>query len=221
MRVLVADDDRAIRLLLGKLLAGKGYEVMNAEDGEAAWAQLQAVDGPPLALLDWVMPVLDGPEVCRRVRATPSLGPRYLILLTVRSSAAEIAEGLDAGANDFVTKPFSSDELLARVRVGQRVVELQAELVRHVTQLQDTLAQIKTLRGLLPICSYCKKIRDDQDYWQHVERYISEHSDAQFTHGICPECYEKLVKPKLEDLRRRGAAGKDTGGPSESADASE
>jgi len=203
MKVLLADDHLSFRRIPEMLLAGWGYEVVTTDDGSAALEALLAPDGPPLAILDWMMPGLDGPEVCRRARAAAQLQPRYLILLTAKHLHEDIVAGLDAGANDFVIKPFQPEELLARLRVGVRVVELQQELVRRVGELQEALAHIKTLRGLLPICCYCKKIRDDKDYWQQLESYITDRSDATFTHGICPECYAKHVEPTLAQLRDR------------------
>ena len=206
IKVLVADDDAAFRRVIEMLLAEQGLEVLTASDGEAAWRVLQEAPEPLVALLDWMMPGLEGVEICRRVRTATGLPPRYVLLLTARQRQADIVAGLEAGANDFVTKPFEPEELLARVRVGVRVVELQAEVARRVRELEDALAHIKTLRGLLPICCYCKKIRDDHDYWEQVESYITKHSDAEFTHGICPDCYEKHVVPSLAELESRVAA---------------
>jgi response regulator RpfG family c-di-GMP phosphodiesterase len=148
------------------------------------------------------MPGLDGLEVCRKVRAHPAMGGFYLVIATVRQSLDDVLAGFEAGANDYITKPFHAQELRARLRVGRRVIELQAALASRVAQLQDALSRVKQLQGLLPICSYCKRIRDDHDYWQQVETYMSEHSQATFTHGICPECYEKFFKTELEELRK-------------------
>jgi sigma-B regulation protein RsbU (phosphoserine phosphatase) len=133
----------------------------------------------------------------------PSSTPPYLILLTAKGGREDLVTGLEAGANDYVTKPFNREELRARVQVGVRMVELQQSLADRVKALEEALARVKQLQGLLPICSYCKKIRDDQNYWQQVESYIAEHSQAQFSHSICPDCYEKLVKPELDQLRRQ------------------
>ena len=202
MKVLIAEDDLVSRRLLQATLHKWGYEVVVTGDGTSAWEVLQGRDPPPLAILDWMMPGLDGVQLCRNVRGTPTTTPPYLILLTARGHTEDIITGLQAGANDYVTKPFDREELRARVQVGVRIVELQQSLADRVNALEEALARVKQLQGLLPICSYCKKIRDDQNYWQQVENYISEHSEAQFSHSICPECYDGRVKPELEQLRR-------------------
>lgn len=202
MKVLIAEDDMVSRRLLKATLTKWGYEVIVTCDGLEALAALQGIDAPSLAILDWMMPGLDGIEVCRRVRRTQSHTPPYFIVLTAKGRREDIIVGLEAGANDYVTKPFDREELHARVRVGVRIVELQHSLADRVHALEEALARVKQLQGLLPICSYCKKIRDDQNYWQQVENYISQHSEAQFSHSICPACYEQLVQPELEQLRR-------------------
>lgn len=200
MRVLIAEDDETSRLVLTANLKQWGYEVLVATNGQEALDQLEQPDPPMLAILDWMMPVLDGVEVCRRVRANPALKSAYLILLTAKGTEESIVQGLEAGANDYVAKPFKRRELQARLRVGLRVIQLQDELVRHVAQFEAALEQVKELQGLLPICSYCKRIRDDHNYWEQIDTYVAEHSKAEFSHGICPDCYEKIVKPELDKL---------------------
>ncbi len=128
----------------------------------------------------------------------------YMILVTARESRGDVIAGLDAGADDYVIKPFDADELRARVAVGVRVLSLQESLAERVAELQSALTNVKQLRGLLPICSYCKRIRGDDQYWQQVEGYIAEHSDAQFSHGICPACY-KTVSDELDAAARARA----------------
>ncbi len=196
MKILIADDDDISRLLLRGQLTRQAFEVVAVTDGEHAWQMLQADDAPRLAILDWTMPGLDGVEVCRRVRATPALQGMYLILLTAHGSRKYVLEGLRAGANDYVTKPFDAEELQARLSVGMEMVRLQQQLAEQVRALQDALTQVKQLQGLLPICSYCKSIRDDQNYWCRLEEYLVKHSDAQFSHGICPHCWNNVVKPE-------------------------
>jgi sigma-B regulation protein RsbU (phosphoserine phosphatase) len=203
MRILIAEDDPVSRRLLKAKLVKWGYEVVVTCDGSQAWEVLQQEDAPRLAVLDWMMPGMDGPEVCKRARALVATRSTYIILLTAKAQKAEVIMGLEAGADDYVTKPFDSAELAARVGVGLRITELQASLSDHVKKLEAALAQINHLQGILPICSYCKRVRDDQNYWQQVEQYISAHTEAQFSHGICPDCYDRVVRRDLEQSRER------------------
>jgi len=197
LRILIAEDDVTSRTVLAGVLKKSGHEVVETVNGAAAWDALQQPDAPPLVILDWMMPQMDGPEVVRRVRALQSSQPPYIVMLTARGEKADIIAGLDAGANDYLAKPFDAGELRARVEVGRRMVELQGALAAKVEELRQSLDQINTLRGIVPICANCKKIRDDQGYWNQVEAYVCEHTEAEFSHGICPECIKKLY-PELE-----------------------
>jgi DNA-binding response OmpR family regulator len=192
VKVLIAEDEIVSRRLLETALPRWGYDVVTATDGEEAWARLQEPDAPSIMVLDWLMPRLDGVEICRRIRAHPQLSSVYIILLTARTAIEDVVHGLEAGANDYITKPFDAAELRARMQVGVRVVNLQATLAERVREVEDALSRVKQLQGLLPICSYCKKIRDDQNYWHQVESYVGKHTDARFSHGICPECTIKF-----------------------------
>jgi CheY-like chemotaxis protein len=202
-KILVAEDQPVSRRILVANLRKWGYDVMAAEDGARAWEALQGEDAPQLAILDWLMPGMDGSEICRQIRKSPRTRSIYLILLTARCGQKDKIEGLQAGADDYITKPFDREELRARVQVGMRVLELQGALAQRVRELEEAVSRVKTLQGLLPICSYCKKIRNDRNYWQQVEAYISDHSEAQFSHGICPECYAVYVQPELDRLQSR------------------
>lgn len=197
MRILIADDDSVSRLELEALLVRNGHEAVVVADGAEAWDILQGACPPQLAILDWMMGDLPGVEVCRRVREQPRAHSIYLILLTALGDREHLLAGLEAGANDYVTKPFDREELLARIRVGEQMVAIQTELVARVHELEEALAQVKQLRGLLPICSYCKRIRDDHNYWHQVESYVKAHSAAEFSHGICPSCYEKVLRTEM------------------------
>lgn len=201
MRVIIAEDDAVSRKILETLLRNWGHEVTTTRDGEAAWNVLMEPGAPSLAILDIMMPGIDGLELCRRVRQSPNTIPPYIILLTANHGVPEIVKGLEAGANDYLTKPYDRDELRVRVQVGVRIIELQTTLAERVEQLEVALAHVKQLEGILPICSYCKKIRNDSNHWQHVETYVADHSAAEFSHSICPVCYENTVKPQLESFK--------------------
>ena len=200
LRVLVADDEPVSRTVVGAMLKKAGYEVSFASDGDQAWQHLSGPNPPPVALLDWEMPGLAGPEVVQRIRAQDEQAPIYIILLTSRDSSADIVTGLKAGANDYVTKPANEDELVARVNVGARVIELQIALAERVRSLEEALANVKALQTLLPMCAYCKAIRNDQNYWEKVETYFHDRSGVSFSHSYCPNCYDRFVKPQLDAL---------------------
>jgi CheY-like chemotaxis protein len=187
--------------VLAQTLSRWEFDVTIVADGAEAWRHLEGVSTPMLAVLDRMMPGVDGAEICRRVRRDMPNANMYLVLLTSLGGGQDVVSGLDAGADDYVTKPFDVDELRARIHVGVRVVTLQEKLSQRVLELQAALANVKQLHGLLPICSYCKRIRGDDQYWQQVEGYVAEHSDAQFSHGICPPCYEK-VSAEIDELSR-------------------
>jgi phosphoserine phosphatase RsbU/P len=128
-----------------------------------------------------------------------------VLIVTSRELTEDLVAALDAGADDYVTKPFQVEELKARVGVGLRVASLQRRLADRVAELEHALAHVTRLQGLLPICMYCKKIRNDQNYWTQVETYITDHSEVRFSHGICPECRAKHIEPELERIRKAGA----------------
>jgi DNA-binding response OmpR family regulator len=207
MKLLIAEDDPISRRVLEATLTKWGYEVVVTSDGVQAWEALQQEDAPRLAILDWMMPQLDGLQLCERARVNPATQSLYIILLTARGGKEDIAAGLEAGASDYVTKPFDAQELRARVRVGFRMIDLQQALADRVQELEAALAQVYELQGILPICSYCKNIRTGEQYWEQVEAYISQYSSARFSHSICPDCYEKVVKPEMEQLRRMQGKG--------------
>ena len=206
MRILVADDEAVSRFALEDTLAEWGYNVIGVDDGTAAWAILQRADAPELAILDWEMPGFSGPELCLKVREAASLRSPYLMLLTHRSGTSNIVAGLKSGANDYLSKPFQEEELAARLDIAAKMMELQQRLAARVLELERERAQVKTLRGLLPICGWCKKIRSDGDYWQRLEEYLGAHSEVSFTHSMCPTCFDREMETgqKIMQDRKEG-----------------
>jgi phosphoserine phosphatase RsbU/P len=198
MRILIAEDEKVTRMRLEKTLSEWGFEVETVADGQAAWARLCNENPPRLCIVDWLMPEMEGPELCRRVREKFPEESFYLIILSARQGVDSLIEGLGAGADDYVSKPFVGRELRSRIDVGVRVLGLEQMLAKKVRQLEVALEDVKQLRGLLPICSYCNKIRNDEDYWEQVDSYIGRHSNVEFSHSICPSCYEKHVQPMLD-----------------------
>lgn len=181
--VLVVDDDSVASAQLGALAKAAGYEVRSAYNGREAWDLLQLAR-VPIVISDWYMPEMDGPELCRRIRARTREPYVYFILVTVRGGKQQYLAGMEAGADDFIAKPVDPDELRARLRVAERILGLRKE--------------IEQLEVLLPICSYCKRIRNDKEEWEPLERFIETHFERLVTHSICPDCYTKHVQPQLD-----------------------
>jgi DNA-binding response OmpR family regulator len=202
VRVLVADDDPLARRLLEVTLTRSGYEVLAVADGVKAWDVLCGQDSPTLALLDWMMPGLTGVDVCRKVREAAPSGPIYLILVTSKGRTEDVVSALRTGADDYITKPFEIEELRARLAVGERLVTLQQQLADRVRALEEALAHVHQLQGLIPICAWCGQVRSDGNYWEQVESYLAKRSGLQFTHAICPPCRVKASAP----LRHAGGA---------------
>lgn len=195
MKVLVADDDDATLEMLRGLLDEWAYESVLARNGTEAWEILQREDAPPLVVTDWQMPGLNGEDLCRRARSLLADQPIHILLLTAaKVTVPDKVSGMGAGADDYLVKPFDVTELRARLKVGERLVNLQVELRNRIRELENAMAQIKQLHGLLPICVDCKRIRDDRNYWHQVESYVSAHTDAEFTHSVCPRCFEDRVQ---------------------------
>ncbi len=196
--VLIAEDDTTSRRILEALLQRWGYAVESVVDGDQAWQRLQSDAAPRLVVLDWQMPGLDGLEVLRRLRRRDAQHRCYVLFVTTRDQKQDLVVALEAGADDYLTKPFDPDELRARMEVGRRFVELRSELDTRLADLQAALDHVKTLQGVLPVCMYCHKIRSDQGAWDKMERYIEAHSAAQFSHSICPDCLQQHY-PEEED----------------------
>ena len=186
MRILVVDDDFDARDMLEVTLESDGHDVVTACDGAEAWDAFQRKSFS-VVISDWRMPETDGIELCRRIRASDSTRYCYVILLTALNGKARYLEAMAAGADEFMSKPYDPDELRARIRVAERIIGLQERL--------------NGLEGVLPTCMYCKKIRDERSRWVNIEQYISQRTEALFSHGVCPDCYSNVVKPELERIR--------------------
>jgi len=199
VRVLVADDDPLARRLLEVTLTRSGYEVLAVADGVEAWDVLHGQDSPTLALLDWMMPGLTGVDVCRKVREATPRCPIYLIVVTSKGQTEDVVNALRTGADDYITKPFEIEELRARLAVGERLVTLQQQLADRVRALEEALAHVQQLQGLIPICAWCGQVRSDGNYWEQVESYLAKRSGLQFTHAICPPCRVKASAPLRRD----------------------
>jgi DNA-binding response OmpR family regulator len=182
--ILIVDDNPQSIKLLGSVLDARGYATAVATNGMEALKFLEN-ETPDLILLDIMMPGMDGFEVCSSIKKNKNAREAPVIFLTAKREIDDLVKGFEVGGVDYVTKPFNSDELLMRVKT-------------HL-DLKKAREEIKRLKGIIPICSNCKKIRDDKGFWEQVETYIASHSDAEFTHGICPECTEKLYGDLFED----------------------
>lgn len=187
MNILAVEDDAVSRTLLQAALKRLGHKVILASSGEEAWERLQDAR-IRVVVSDWTMPGMDGLQLCSKVRGRAGSDYLYFILLTGRDATQENrTAATDAGVDDFLSKPLDFAELWMRLRVAERIL-------RYTTQ-------VRQLEELLPICSYCKKIRDDGNYWQQIEAYISERTGSDFSHSVCPDCYKSSILPQLEQLR--------------------
>ena len=208
MRILLAEDDRVQLAILQQTLVQWGYDVLAYSDGEEAWSAVDGGDAPSMMILDWMMPGMDGLEICRRVRRRSVGRPCYIIMLTGRRDTDDVVQGLQAGADDYILKPFHREEFRARVRNGERLISLQEALTSRVEELEAAIERVTQLQRLIPICSYCRKIRTDENYWLELEKYLAQHSAVRFSHGICPSCFEDLeVEDRGTDVEPENEVG--------------
>jgi sigma-B regulation protein RsbU (phosphoserine phosphatase) len=185
MRILVAEDDPVGRLTLAASLKALGHEPVLAVDGIEA---LTAYAKEPFRIVvsDWRMPRLDGLELCQHIRRQRAAYVYFILITNAESSDENHDAALAAGVDDFLVKPVVPRELKMRIRVAERILGFTA--------------QVRQLEDFLPICGYCKKVRDDKNYWQQIESYINARSGTRFSHGVCPDCYERVVAPELKKL---------------------
>jgi DNA-binding response OmpR family regulator len=191
MKVLVVEDDKVSSAVLKRSLERLGNEVIESADGEEGWSAWLR-DKPRVIVSDWQMPGLDGLSLCRRIRAQPSQDYTYFILLTGKGDSVNYRRGAaEAGIDDFMTKPVNMSALWMRLRVAERIL-------KYTTQ-------VHRLEEMMPMCSYCKKIRDDHNYWQQIESYINEKTGTEISHSVCPDCYKSVVIPELQRLKESAA----------------
>ena len=188
MKILIAEDEYTTRLTVQVVLERWGYKVDGVEEGTEAWEILKQPDGPQIAILDWEMPGINGVELCEKVKMLERDTPVYVIILTARDAQNDILQGFDAGADDYITKPFDEHELRARVRVAERLVSIQEELVISNNELRTVLDHVEMLQSNLPACTICNKIRDFDDTWRTMEEYTEKKDDPRFQYTICPNC---------------------------------
>lgn len=187
VKILAVEDDAVARAVLRKALRKLGHDVIEAKDGQEAWAMMEA-EPVRVIVSDWMMPNMNGLDLCRKLRARPEAEYVYFVLITANSAdSANRIEAADAGVDDFLSKPLDVEELWMRLRVAERIL-------RYATQ-------VRQLEEMLPICSYCKKIRDDQNYWQQMEGYINERTGSEFSHSVCPDCIVLVMQPQIEKMK--------------------
>lgn len=182
-RILVVEDDPVSSIILKSVLEKFGYEPVIAWHGTEAWEKFNQ-EPVRLIVSDWMMPGMDGLALCKKVRARVQTPYTYFILLTAsRTSPENYALATAAGVDDFLTKPIDREAIRMRLAVAERILNYTAE--------------IRQLQEMIPICVYCRKVRDEHDYWDMVESYIQKETGSRFSHGACPECYEKEMKSFL------------------------
>jgi DNA-binding response OmpR family regulator len=172
-KILLAEDDPASGRLLSASLKKLGYDIVLTPNGRDAWYSFLS-ERPRIVVTDWMMPIVDGVELCSKIRAEGRAQYTYVILLTALSGKERFMEGMRAGADDFITKPFDLEALRVRLKVAERILGLQQ--------------RVTALKGLLPVCSYCRRIRDDAGTWHGLEEYVMSRTETSFTHTLCPEC---------------------------------
>ena len=188
IQILIVDDDPEVLFATARIVKADGYPVLTAASGEEC-LKLAGEQKPDLILMDVVLPDINGVELCRRIKSDPELKSIFVVLISgAKISSDEQADGLDDGADGYITRPISNKELRARVNAMVRILKTERERDQVIAELQAALSKVKQLSGMLPICSHCKKIRDDKGYWKQIESYIQTHSETEFSHSICPVC---------------------------------
>ncbi len=206
MKILLVEDDKILReILKNELKKHFQFEIVETESGIQA-VNLSKDEEVKIVILDWELPDLDGIKVLNFLRKIYRKSYLYIIMLTGRNKKKDIIYGLNQGADDYLGKPFDLKELIARIKVGKRTILILDTLREKIIALENSIEEINILKGLLPICSYCKSIRVDENYWQKLEDYLLKKTGLKFSHGVCPECYSKHIEPrlKLQKIKRFG-----------------
>jgi len=193
MSILVVDDTVINTELLSLVLKKKNYTVRIADSGKCALEQVRFAP-PDLILLDIMMPGIDGFETCRRLKADQNFANIPVIFITALDEMSDKLKGFQVGGADFITKPFQAEEVLARVKAHLTIQKLHKDLATKNQKLEQALEEVKTLQGIVPICSMCKNVRNDSGYWQKVEMFVSERVGTKFSHSYCPTCLAKEMK---------------------------
>ncbi|BHH85904.1 response regulator [Desulforhopalus sp. 52FAK] len=189
--ILVVDDNTANIDVMLTFLEMEGYDISIATSGKMA-LHVASHDQPELILLDVMMPNMDGFETCRKLKDDPATATIPIIFVTAKKETADIVQGFKAGGVDYISKPYRQEEVISRVRTHLQLRRLMENQERLIDELNQALKEVKTLKGILPICSYCKKIRDEEGHWHQMEKYIATRSDSEFSHGVCEECYAEI-----------------------------
>jgi sigma-B regulation protein RsbU (phosphoserine phosphatase) len=184
MKILVVEDDRVAATVITAALRTLGHEPWLATDGERAWAYFQT-EPVRVVISDWMMPGLDGLELCRRIRGHGEY-TYFILLSSMATGGGNLDQAITAGVDDFLPKPVNPSELKARLHVAARIL--------------NYATQVRQLQEIIPMCGYCRKLRDDGNYWTQVEDYLGRHAGANFSHGVCPDCYEQVLVPQMREL---------------------
>ncbi len=183
MRILIADDDVLASAVLDAALRKLGHDVVLVADGEIAWRAFN-LDPTRIVVSDWMMPGINGLELCERIRAKGGSYTYFILLSSLDAKGINLEQALAAGVDDFLTKPVNPEELRMRLHVAERILNFAM--------------QVQQLESFIPICSYCRKVRDDANYWDRIENYINARTGSRFSHGICPDCYTREFVPQLK-----------------------
>lgn len=195
VKIFIAANDVTARTIISFLRSSHHESFITSHLDELCTAQRI---GPSLIFMDGMVEGCEIPDACRRIRSSLPKEMVYIVLITAGPETAKGCFGIPYGPDDILTSPFTQEDVDARVSVGIRVIELKNELSARIVDLTRAASKIQKLSGLLPICSHCKKIRDDRGYWNELEKYISDHSDAEFSHAICPGCLKQYY-PDVKD----------------------